>query len=93
MVRLVNERIELTEGKLKAAFIVSRRIKGTVIGREITEQLKEFALPIFLHGTYQRIEYARSIKEGRTVCEVVSEATHEIINITNELEDFIHGTH
>lgn len=92
LVRLVKERIEITDGKLKAAFIVSRRIKGTLIGKEIVEQLKSFDLPIFVRGTCQRIEYAKAAQQGRTVCEQETDATKEIVNIVNELEDFYHGT-
>ena len=92
LVRLIKERIEMTEGKLKAAFVVSRAIKGTLLGREITEQLFSFGLPVFASGTHQRQEYAKSVKEGRTVCEGMTEATKEIVAIVNELEDFYHGT-
>jgi len=91
LVRLIKERIEMTEGKLKAAFVVSRRIKGTKIGSEIVEQLTSFQFPIFLHGTYQRVEYAKAVQEGRTVCDMRSEAALEIIAIVNELEEFING--
>jgi chromosome partitioning protein len=91
LVRLVQERIEITEGKLKAAFVVSRHIRGTLLGREITETLLKMELPVFVHGTCQRQEYARAIQEGRTVCESSTEAMKEIVMITNELEDFYHG--
>lgn len=91
LVRLVQERIEITEGKLKAAFVVCRNIRGTVLGREITEQLFALGLSVFAHGTCQRQEYARSVQEGRTVCEANTEATKEIVAIVDELEDFYHG--
>jgi chromosome partitioning protein len=91
LVRLVKDRIEITEGKLKAAFVISRRIKGTLIGDEIVSQLQQFELPIFLNGTYQRVEYAKAVQQGRTVCEQDTEATREIVSIVNELEDFLHG--
>jgi len=91
LVRLVKERIEITEGKLKAAFVVSRRIKGTTIGKDIVDHLNALELPVFLHGTYQRVEYAKAVHEGRTVCEEHTAATHEIVNIVNELEEFSHG--
>jgi len=39
LVELVKQRIEVTDGKLQAAFVVSRAIKGTRIGAEITEAL------------------------------------------------------
>ena len=38
-VDLVKQRIELTDGRLQAAFVVSRVIKGTKIGREVAEAL------------------------------------------------------
>src|ERR1700675_2868080 len=40
LVRMVKDRIEMTEGKTKAAFIVSRKIKGTNIGKEIYGELE-----------------------------------------------------
>lgn len=91
LVCLVKERIEITEGKLKAAFIVCRNISGTVLGRGIPDQLAQLGLPVFVHGTYQRQEYAKCVAEGRTVCEGNTEATKEIVAIVNELEDFYHG--
>lgn len=93
LVRLVKDRIEMTEGKLKAAFVISRRIKGTLIGHETIEQLKKLDLPIFLNGTYQRIEYAKAVQQGRTVCEQYTAATKEIFEIVNELEAFYNGVH
>jgi chromosome partitioning protein len=91
LVGLVKERIQLTEGKLKAAFVVSRKIKGTILGREITNELLKFELPVFVAGTCHRQEYAMSVHEGRTVCEAMTEATKEIVAIVNELEEFSHG--
>lgn len=92
LVRLVKERIEITEGKLKAAFVVSRRIAGTVLGREINNMLFDSGIPVFRNSTYQRQEYARCVQEGRTVCEDMTDATKEIVAIVNELEEFYHGT-
>lgn len=89
LVRLVKQRIEITEGKLKAAFIISRRIKGTLIAEDTIGELKQFELPIFEAGTYQRIEYAKAVQEGRTVCEQYTAAAKEICEIVNELEGFL----
>lgn len=91
LVRLVQERIEITEGKLKAAFIVCRRIKGTILDREVRDQLFALGFPVFVQGTCQRQEYAKSVQEGRTVCENDTDAMREIVAIVNELEDFYHG--
>lgn len=91
LLRLIKERIEITEGKLKAAFVVCRNIKGTVLSRDIRAQLFSLGLPVFENGTCQRQEYARSAQEGRTVCEGDTEAMREIVAITNELEEFSRG--
>ena len=93
LVKLVKNRIELTDGKTKAAFIVSRRIKGTIIGKEIADQLQAYDLPIFLNGTYQRVEYATTVEKGHTVIEHNMEGAKEICAITNEIEDFSNGIH
>ncbi len=91
VIRLVKDRIELTDGKLKAAFVISRRIQGTNIGQDIVQLLEQFELSAFKSGTCQRVEYAVSLLEGRTVCEQDTQAYQEIAMITNELEEFYHG--
>lgn len=91
LVRLVQERIEITEGKLKAAFVVSRNIVGTILSKKIRSQLLTIGLPVFTHRTCQRQEYAKSIQEGRTVCELDTNAAQEIGAIVNELEEFYYG--
>lgn len=91
LVRLVQERIEITEGKLYAAFIICRSIKGTILGREVVEQLNKFTFPVFVAGTCQRQEYAKSVQEGRTVCEGNTEAMREIVAIVNEIEENYYG--
>lgn len=91
LVRNVKDRIEMTEGKTKAAFIVSRKIKGTNIGRDIYEQLEKLQLPVFKSGTHQRIEYATSVDKGITVVEHNMDGAKEICSIVNEIEGFANG--
>lgn len=93
LVTHVKNRIEMTDGKTKAAFIVSRKIKGTNIGKEIREQLERFELPVFQFGTHQRVEYATSVEKGLTVVEYNAEAAKEICAIVNEIEEFTDGIH
>lgn len=93
LVRNVKDRIEMTDGKTKAAFIVSRKIKGTNIGKEIYAQLQELGLPIFQCGTHQRVEYATTVEKGTTVIEHDAEGAKEIALIVNEIEDFTNGIH
>lgn len=67
LVDLVKQRIELTDGKLQAAFIVSRAIKGTRIGLEITEALSGYGLPVLDTRITQRVSYPGTAASGTTV--------------------------
>lgn len=89
LVRSVKDRIEMTDGKTKAAFVVSRKIKNTNIGKEIYEHLEKLQLPVFESGTHQRVEYAKCVESGQTVLEYNTEAAKEIVAIVNEIEDII----
>jgi chromosome partitioning protein len=96
LVRLVKERIEMTEGKTRAAFIVSRKIKGTNIGKEIYGHLETLGLPVFKNGTTQRVAYAETVNHGHTVVDVEGnsiEGKKEISLIVDELEEFSNGLH
>lgn len=67
LVDLVKQRIEITDGKLQAAFIVSRAIKGTRIGKEVTEALHGYELPILQSRITQRVIYPTTAASGTTV--------------------------
>jgi len=94
LIRNIKDRIEMTDGKTKAAFIVSRKIKGTNIGKEIYSELSNLGLPILKFGTHQRIDYVTSADLGTTVVDKEyknTEAAKEIGAIINEIEDFYYG--
>lgn len=67
LVDLVKQRIELTDGKLKAAFVVSRAIKGTRIGAEVTDALTGYGLPVLDARVTQRVSYPGTAAAGTTV--------------------------
>jgi chromosome partitioning protein len=67
LVDLVKQRIELTDGALKAAFIVSRAITGTTISKEIFDTLADYDLPVLRTAIHQRIDYPRTAATGATV--------------------------
>ena len=87
LVDLVKQRIEMTDGKLKAAFIVSRAIKGTKIGKEISTALTDYQLPVLETCINQRVIYPTSAAMGSSVLdeEPNGEAAKEINNLTNEV--------
>lgn len=95
IVELVKARIDITEGKLKAAFVISRQISNTCIGKEVRSILEQYELPIFKSGTFQRVCYATTAN-GSTVFDQGSgkydnSAILEIGYIAKELEEFING--
>jgi len=67
LVELVKQRIEVTDGKLQAAFVVSRAIKGTRIGGEVAEALAGYELPILETRITQRVSYPGTAAVGTTV--------------------------
>jgi chromosome partitioning protein len=87
LVDLVKSRIEITDGKLKAAFVISRAIKGTKLGQEIEDALAGYGLPVLKTRITQRVIYPTSAAAGSTVMDIeqASEAAKEIESLANEI--------
>lgn len=92
LVDLVKRRIEITDGKLRAAFVVSRAITGTNIGKEITEVLAGYDLPVLTTKIHQRVDYPGTAASGSTVLEDSprSEGAKEILELLAEVQQFAH---
>lgn len=88
LVELVKSRIEITDGKLKAAFIVSRAIKGTKIGTEIADALNGYGLPVLKSRITQRVLYPSTAAAGTTVldAEPDSDAANECKALVAEIK-------
>ena len=91
LVDLVKQRIEVTDGKLRAAFVVSRAIKGTKIGSEITEALNGYGLPVLATRITQRVGYPGSAAAGSTVLDLEpdSEAAREMTALADEIKQLL----
>lgn len=91
LVDLVKQRIEVTDGKLKAAFVVSRAIKGTKIGAEVVDALTGYGLPVLDARITQRVSYPSTAATGTTVsdAEPDSEAAREIMALANEIKQLL----
>lgn len=92
IVRHAKDRHQITNGKLKTAFVVSRKIANSNIAKEIDSELAKMELPTFKNGTCQRVAYATSVEKGITVLDgeyYGSDACKEIEAISLELEEFI----
>jgi chromosome partitioning protein len=87
LVDLVKQRIEMTDGRLQVAFVVSRAIKGTRIGAEITETLEGYGLPILTARITQRVSYPTTAASGTTVLdtEPQGDAAAEIRALLEEI--------
>jgi chromosome partitioning protein len=91
LVDLVQQRIEMTDGKLKAAFVVSRAIQNTNIGKEVAAVLQDYNLPVLDARIVQRVSYPNSASVGKTVFETdsaKSSAVTEITQLVNEVKTF-----
>lgn len=88
LVEMVKDRIDGTEGKLQAAFVVSRAIKGTRIGAEVTEALNGYGLPVLESRITQRVSYPGTAATGSTVmdAEPDSDAAAEVRALANEIK-------
>lgn len=91
LVDLVKQRIEVTDGKLRAAFVVSRAIKGTKISAEITEALTGYGLPILATRITQRVSYPGTAALGTTVLDTEpdGEAAREVRALADEVKQLL----
>lgn len=91
LVDIVKQRIEITEGKLKAFFIVSRSMKNTKLGKEVIEALSDYGLPVLPFRTHDLTIYKSCAKNGHTVFDENPDcsAANEIKNIALEIIDIL----
>jgi chromosome partitioning protein len=75
---------------LKAAFVINRTIKRTILGAEVTEALAAYNLPVFSAQIVQRMAFANSATRGLTVMETEPNgaAAKEIRTLTEEIITF-----
>jgi chromosome partitioning protein len=87
LVELVKQRIEVTDNKLRAAFVVSRAIKGTRIGAEVTDALTDYGLPVLESRITQRVIYPGTAAAGITVMDEDPEgdAAREVLALMAEI--------
>ena len=88
LVELVKQRIEVTDGRLQAAFVVSRAIKGTRIGGEVTVAAGGDGLPIPASRLTPRGSYPGTAAAGTTVMESEpdSDAAAEVHALATEIK-------
>ena len=72
--------------RLKAAFVINRKIANTAIGRDVAKALKQYPLPVLHTAVCQRVAFAESAR-GRTVFEIDADsaARKEIHSLAKEV--------
>lgn len=77
--------------KIKAAFIINRKIPKTVIGRDVEDALRHYDIPVIQTAIHQRVGYAESAARGTSVIEEDpnSLAGQEIKSLTEEVLRFV----
>ncbi|MBO6036067.1 MAG: AAA family ATPase [Acetobacter sp.] len=91
LVDLVKQRIEVTDGKLKAAFVVSRAIKGTKLGAKVLNTIADYGLPVLKTCITQRVIYPTVADNGTTALdqEPKGEAAEEIKAFASEVRGLL----
>lgn len=91
LIDLIKARQEITDNQPLAAFVISRVIKNTKLGKEVIEALKNYELPVLKSYTTQRVIYPTSASTGQTVYSIGSnEASLEIDAIRDEIIEIIY---
>ena len=84
-VRLLEE-CAVYKPRLKAAFVINRKIANTAIGRDVAKALKQYPQPVLNTAVCQRVAFAESAR-GRTVLELGADsaASKEIHSLAKEV--------
>ena len=72
---------------LEKAFVINRKIVNTAIGRDVAEALSEYPIPVLKAAICQRIAFAESATQGRTVYDLDPEmlASKEMDQLAEEV--------
>lgn len=86
VVTLIHES-EVFKPNLKSVFAINRKIVNTAIGRDVTEALSGYELPVLKAHLSQRVIFAESAATGQTVLELEPKgaASREVKTMVKEL--------
>lgn len=90
MVQLVSE-ARVFRPQMRAAFVINRRVVGTVIGRDAREALADQPFEALHSDVSQRIAFADSVASGKLACEVApgSRAAREIAALACDVRELM----
>lgn len=90
LIKEVREPLQVYK-KIKAAFVINRKISNSVIGRDVVDALEQYSDISVLKSTItQRVSYAETASRGTSTIEEdpESNAGKEIRNLTEEIIKF-----
>jgi len=91
LVDLIKTRQEVADGRPAAAFVISRAIKNTKLGGEVSQALATHGFPVLRKATIQRQVYAQTAAVGETVIAAGGPAAREVNAIGTELLELLKG--
>lgn len=85
-VKLIAE-VKAFKESLKSFFMINRKIMNTVIGRDVIDALAAYDIPVMKSQICQRVGFAETAGEGKTVLETTPEspASDEIRALIQEI--------
>jgi chromosome partitioning protein len=74
-----------------AAIVITRQIVGTNLAEEVAEGLRRYGLPVFENRMSQRVAFAESMFDGKTVLDLpdAEKAKSEIQGIATDLAQLL----
>ena len=85
--------VRVLKEDLIAAFAVNRKIVGTAIGRAVANALADYQLPVLKTAICQRVGFAESAGQGKTVLETAPQgaAAQEVRGLVTEIMEAVGG--
>ncbi len=85
--------VRVIKEDLKAVFAVNRKIVGTAIGRDVTQALADYPIPVLKGALSQRVGFAESAGAGMTVLETdpTGPAAKEVEVIVAQIMEQLNG--
>ena len=90
IIDLMNE-ASVYKPSLQKAFVINRKIVNTAIGRDVTQALADYPIPVLHTAICQRVAFVESAAQGLTVCELDPEmlAAQEMKQLAQEVEGML----
>lgn len=87
VLKVIDDASQVLNPELKTVFAINRKIVNTAIGRDIVASLNEYGKPVLDAHVCQRVAFAESAAQGKTVFELdeQSAAAQEIAALTKEI--------